>query len=138
MIIATVARGAYPSPLNYSGFPKSVCVSLNEVVCHGIPNDKPLRDGDIVNIDVTLIVDGWHGDSSRMYYAGSVKRAAERLVEVTYEAMLRGIAQVRPGNFTGDIGAAIQEVMESYELTLDGKTYPSTCVCVCVCCNDAS
>ncbi len=105
-------HGALPATLNYRGYTKSSCTSINHVVCHGIPNDKPLRDGDIVNIDVTLIVDGYHGDSSRMYYAGQVKRAAERLVEVTYESMMRGIAEVKPGNHTGDIGAAIQEYAE--------------------------
>jgi methionyl aminopeptidase len=105
-------HGAYPAPLNYRGYRKSICTSINHVVCHGIPDDKPLRDGDIVNIDVTLIVDGWHGDSSRMYNVGNVPRRAERLVEVTYEAMMRGIAMVKPGNTTGDIGAAIQEFAE--------------------------
>ena len=105
-------HGAYPAPLNYRGYRKSICTSINHVVCHGIPDDKPLREGDIVNIDVTLIVDGWHGDSSRMYLVGAVPRRAERLVEVTYEAMMRGIAMVKPGNTTGDIGAAIQEFAE--------------------------
>ncbi|MDB5641071.1 MAG: map [Hyphomicrobiales bacterium] len=103
---------AYPAPLSYRGYRKSICTSINHVVCHGIPDDKPLRDGDIVNIDVTLIVDGWHGDSSRMYNVGNVPRRAERLVEVTYEALMRGIAVVKPGNTTGDIGAAIQEYAE--------------------------
>jgi methionyl aminopeptidase len=82
-------------------------------VCHGCPNDKPLRDGDILNIDVTLLVDGWHGDSSRMYGVGEVPRRAERLIEVTFEAMMRGIAAIRPGGTTGDIGAAIQDYAES-------------------------
>jgi methionyl aminopeptidase len=104
---------AYPAPLGYRGYRKSICTSINHVVCHGIPDDKPLRDGDIVNIDVTLIVDGWHGDSSRMYLVGAVPRRAERLVEVTYEAMMRGIAAVKPGATTGDIGAAIQEYAEA-------------------------
>jgi methionyl aminopeptidase len=106
-------HGAYPAPLSYRGYRKSICTSINHVVCHGIPDDKPLRDGDIVNIDVTLIVDGWHGDSSRMYNVGNVPRRAERLVEVTYEALMRGIGVVKPGNTTGDIGAAIQEYAES-------------------------
>ena len=105
-------HGAYPAPLNYRGYRKSICTSINHVVCHGIPDDKPLRDGDIINVDVTLIVDGWHGDSSRMYNVGIIPRRAERLVEVTYEAMMRGIAMVKPGNTTGDIGAAIQEFAE--------------------------
>jgi methionyl aminopeptidase len=106
-------HGAYPAPLSYRGYRKSICTSINHVVCHGIPDDKPLRDGDIVNIDVTLIVDGWHGDSSRMYNVGNVPRRAERLVEVTYEALMRGIGVVKPGATTGDIGAAIQEYAES-------------------------
>lgn len=105
-------HGAAPATLNYRGYTKSCCTSVNHVVCHGIPNDKPLRDGDIVNIDVTYVLDGWHGDSSRMYTVGTIKRAAERLIEVTYEALMRGIAEVRPGAHTGDIGAAIQEYAE--------------------------
>ena len=106
-------HGAYPATLGYKGYMKSTCTSINHVVCHGIPNDKPLKDGDIVNVDVTLILDGWHGDSSRMYPVGEVKRAAERLMEVTWEAMMRGIAEVRPGNSTGDIGYAIQRYAEA-------------------------
>jgi methionyl aminopeptidase len=106
-------HNAIPATLNYRGYTKSSCTSINHVVCHGIPNDKPLRDGDIVNIDVTLIVDGWHGDSSRMYAVGEIKRAAERLVEVTYESLMHGIAAVRPGHTTGDIGAAIQDYVEA-------------------------
>lgn len=105
-------HGAIPATLNYRGYQKSCCTSINHVVCHGIPGPKPLREGDIVNIDVTLIVDGWHGDSSRMYKVGNVKRAAERLIDVTYEAMMRGIEAIRPGRTTGDIGAAIQEYAE--------------------------
>jgi methionyl aminopeptidase len=107
-----LAHGALPATLGYKGYMKSTCTSINHVVCHGIPNEKPLKDGDIVNIDVTLIVDGWHGDSSRMYKVGNVKRAAERLMEVTYESMMRGIAVIRPGATTGDIGHAIQEYAE--------------------------
>ncbi|WP_293862662.1 type I methionyl aminopeptidase [uncultured Alsobacter sp.] len=106
-------HGAYPAPLMYRGYRKGICTSINHVVCHGIPNDKPLRDGDIVNIDVTLVLDGWHGDSSRMYLVGDVPRRAVRLVEVTYEALMRGIAAVKPGATTGDIGAAIQEFAEA-------------------------
>jgi methionyl aminopeptidase len=106
------ANDALPATLGYKGYMKSTCTSINHVVCHGIPNEKPLKDGDIVNIDVTLIVDGWHGDSSRMYKVGNVKRAAERLMEVTYESMMRGIAVIRPGATTGDIGHAIQEYAE--------------------------
>jgi methionyl aminopeptidase len=108
-----MAHGAYPAPLDYRGYRKSICTSINHVVCHGIPDEKPLREGDIVNIDVTFILDGWHGDASRMYGVGEIPRRAERLVEVTYEALLRGIAAVRPGATTGDIGAAIQRYAES-------------------------
>jgi methionyl aminopeptidase len=106
-------HGAIPATLNYRGYTKSICTSLNHVVCHGIPAPRPLREGDIVNIDVTLIVDGWHGDSSRMYPVGEISRKAERLIEVTYEAMMRGIAAVKPGATTGDIGAAIQTFAEA-------------------------
>ena len=109
----TIERGAVPAPLNYRGFPKSICTSINHVVCHGIPGDKVLRDGDIVNIDVTPIVDGWHGDSSRMFYAGDVSIKARRLCDITYEAMMRGIEVVKPGATTGDIGHAIQSYVES-------------------------
>jgi methionyl aminopeptidase len=111
----TFARdhGAYPAPLHYRGYPRSICTSINHVVCHGIPNDKPLRDGDILNIDVTLIVDGWHGDSSRMYFVGEAPRRAARLCDITYEALMRGIAAIRPGGSTNDIGAAIQSYAES-------------------------
>ncbi len=104
---------ASPAPLNYRGYPKSICTSINHVVCHGIPNDKPLREGDILNIDVTLVKDGWHGDSSRMYCVGEVTRKAERLVEVTYECLMRGIAAVKPGGHLGDIGYAIQSYAEA-------------------------
>ena len=105
--------GALPATLNYRGYTKSSCTSINHVVCHGIPDDKPLREGDVVNIDVTFVLDGWHGDSSRMYPVGQIKRAAERLLEVTYESLLRGIAAVRPGVRTGAIGAAIQTYAEA-------------------------
>lgn len=105
-------HGAFPATLNYRGYTKSTCTSINHVVCHGIPDDKPLREGDIVNIDVTYLLDGWHGDSSRMYSVGEIKRAAERLLEVTYESLLRGIAAVKPGAKTGAIGAAIQTYAE--------------------------
>jgi len=106
-------HGAIPAPLHYRGFPKSICTSINHVVCHGIPGPKPLREGDILNIDVTLIVDGWHGDTSRMYPVGRINRRAERLIQVTYEALERGIAAVRPGATTGDIGHAIQVFAEA-------------------------
>jgi methionyl aminopeptidase len=106
-------HGAIPAPLNYRGYTKGICTSLNHVVCHGIPGPRPLREGDIVNIDITLIVDGWHGDSSRMYPVGEISRKAERLIEVTYESMMLGIAAVKPGNTVGHIGAAIQAYAEA-------------------------
>ena len=108
-----MAHGAIPAPLNYRGFPKTICTSLNHVVCHGIPGPRVLKDGDVLNFDVTFIVDGWHGDSSRMYGVGKISRAAERLLEVTYNALMRGVAAVRPGATTGDIGAAIQAYAEA-------------------------
>src|SRR5205814_4534249 len=101
-------HGALPATLMYRGYRRSTCTSINHVVCHGIPSEKPLKEDDIVNIDVTLVVDGWHGDSSRMYAAGPINRKAERLIEVTYESLRRGIDAVRPGGRTGDIGHAIQ------------------------------
>ena len=108
----TVARGGVPAPLYYRGFPKSICTSINHVVCHGIPGPKKLKDGDIVNVDVTVILDGWHGDTSRMYLIGDVPLKARKLVDATYEALMRGIAQARPGNTLGDIGHAIQSYAE--------------------------
>lgn len=105
-------HGAIPAPLGYRGFPKSICTSVNHVVCHGIPGDKVLRDGDAVNIDVTTIVDGWHGDTSRMFFAGEPKVKAAKLVEATFTAMWKGIEVVRPGATTGDIGHAIQSYAE--------------------------
>ena len=110
----TVAQGAIPAPLNYKGFPKSVCTSINEVVCHGIPGDLVLADGDIVNVDVTTILDGYFGDSSRMFLIGNVSDEARRLVDVTRECLELGIAQVRPGNTLGDVGAAIQAHAEGH------------------------
>jgi methionyl aminopeptidase len=107
-----VARGAVPAPLNYRGFPKSICTSINHVVCHGIPGERRLVAGDIVNIDVTVILDGWHGDSSRMYAAGQPSTKARVLMDVTYEALSRGIAAVKPGATFGDIGHAIQSFAE--------------------------
>jgi methionyl aminopeptidase len=108
-----VQREAVPAPLGYRGFPKSICTSVNHVVCHGIPGDKRLVEGDILNIDVTTILDGWHGDTSRMFFVGDVGVKARKLVEVTYEAMMRGIAAVKPGNTLGDIGHAIQTFAEA-------------------------
>ena len=109
---------AIPATLNYRGYTHSICTSVNHVVCHGIPGPKPLRDGDIVNIDVTLIVDGWHGDTSRMYTVGGVTRKAERLIAVTYEALLRGIEAVKPGRTTGHIGHAIQTFAETERMSV--------------------
>ena len=105
---------AIPAPLNYKGFPKATCISVNHVVCHGIPGDKILKNGDIVNIDVTTIIDGWHGDTSRMFFCGdNISTKARLLVETTYECMMRGIEQVKPGTTLGDIGHAIQTHAES-------------------------
>ena len=110
---ATLAAGAKPAPLNYRGFPKSVCTSINEVVCHGIPDGTVLKNGDIINVDVTCILDGYYGDASRMYLVGDVSPDAKRLVQVTRECLDLGIKQVRPGGFVGDIGQAIQAHAES-------------------------
>jgi methionyl aminopeptidase len=112
------AHNALPATLMYRGYRKSTCTSINHVVCHGIPGEKPLKDGDIVNVDVTLILNGWHGDSSRMYAVGEIPRRAERLIEVTYEAMMRGIAAIKPGGTTGDIGAAIQAYVEAQHMSV--------------------
>lgn len=106
-------HGAIPAPLGYRGFPKSICTSVNHVVCHGIPGEKRLGDGDIVNIDVTVILDGWHGDTSRMYNVGNVRRLAERLVDITFQALWKGIDVVKPGGTVGDIGYAIQTFVEA-------------------------
>ena len=113
-----VGQGAIPAPLNYRGFPKSICTSVNHVVCHGIPGEKRLEDGDIVNIDVTVILDGWHGDTSRMFLVGKVGVKARRLVDVTYEAMMRGIEAVKPGTTLGDIGHAIQSHAEAQRFSV--------------------
>src|ERR1700743_1828859 len=102
-----VSHGALPACLGYRGYRNTVCTSINHVVCHGIPNDKPLREGDILNIDVTVILDGWHGDTSRMYPVGEIKRKSERLIEITFEAMMCGIAAVKPVGTTGYTGLAI-------------------------------
>jgi methionyl aminopeptidase len=105
-------RGALPACLGYRGYTKTVCISPNHVVCHGIPGDRSLREGDIVNIDVTVILDGYHGDTSRMYGVGPVAPRAKRLVDITYEALHRGLAAVKPGARTGDIGHVIQSYAE--------------------------
>ena len=109
----TVEQGAIPAPLNYHGFPKSVCTSVNHVVCHGIPGPKRLKDGDIINVDVTSIIDGWHGDTSKTFYVGTPRVKARKVVEVARRALEIGIAAVRPGARLGDIGHAIQQYVES-------------------------
>ena len=113
-----VERKAIPAPLNYKGFPKSICTSVNHVVCHGIPNARLLKNGDIINIDVTVILEGWHGDTSRMFYVGEVPIKAKRLVQITYDAMMLGIEQVKPGATTGDIGHAIQKYVEKHNYSV--------------------
>ena len=112
------AAGAKSATIGYKGYQHASCISVNHVVCHGIPGDKKLKDGDILNIDVTVIVDGWFGDSSRMYVAGKLNRKAERLIEVTHDALMRGIDAVRPGNTFGDIGHAIQSFVESHRMSV--------------------
>ena len=106
-------HGAYPACLFYKGYGKTTCISPNHIVCHGIPGERTLREGDIVNIDVTVIVDGWHGDTSRMYGVGKVSPRARRLVDVTYEGLERGLAAIKPGATFGDIGHAIQTYVEA-------------------------
>ena len=112
------ARGAIPATLGYRGYTKSCCTSINHVVCHGIPADRPLRDGDIVNIDVTPMLDGWHGDTSRMYLVGDVGIKARKLVQITYECLMKGIAAAKPGNRLGDIGHAIQTHAEAHRYSV--------------------
>ncbi|KAA9133560.1 type I methionyl aminopeptidase [Marinihelvus fidelis] len=114
----TEVQDAIPAPLNYKGFPKSICTSVNHVVCHGIPGDKVLKDGDIVNIDVTVIKDGWHGDTSKMFYVGEPSIRAKRVCDVAYQAMVTGIEMVAPGVRLGDIGYAIQRHVESQSLSV--------------------
>lgn len=109
---------AIPAPLNYRGFPKSICTSVNHVICHGIPGDKKLKEGDIINIDVTVIKDGWHGDTSRMFTVGKPSIRAKRLIDVTYEAMKLGIEMVAPGVRLGDIGHAIQQYVEKNRFSI--------------------
>lgn len=108
-----VKAGAYPAPLYYRGFPKSICTSINHVICHGIPGGKRLKEGDTMNIDVTVILDGWHGDTSRMFFAGKPAIRAQRLCDITFEALQLGINQAQPGNTLGDIGHAIQSFAEA-------------------------
>ena len=112
------AHGAISASLNYRGFPKSICTSINHVVCHGIPGERRLEDGDIVNIDVTVILDGWHGDTSRMYVAGTASTRARNLMDVTYEAMMLGVRAVRPGATLGDVGHAIQSYVEAHRFSV--------------------
>ena len=114
----TEQQDAVPAPLNYMGFPKSVCTSLNHQVCHGIPSDRKLQRGDILNIDVTVIKDGYHGDTSRMFCVGKPSVQAQRLVDLTYEALQRAIAMVRPGIRLGDLGHAIQSFAEAERLSV--------------------
>jgi methionyl aminopeptidase len=113
-----VKHGAIPATLGYRGYTKSSCTSVNHVVCHGIPGDRVLADGDIINIDVTVILDGWHGDSSRMYVAGDASTKAKLLMDVTYDAMMKGIAAIRPGATLGDIGHAIQVHVEKHRFSV--------------------
>ena len=108
----TIKAGAIPAPLNYHGFPKSVCTSVNHVVCHGIPGNKTLNDGDIINVDVTSILNGWHGDNSKTFFVGTPKIRAKKIVEVAHQALEIGIEVVRPGATLGDIGHAIQSYVE--------------------------
>jgi len=111
--------GAYSAPLFYRGFPKSCCTSPNHIVCHGIPKNKILKEGDIVNVDVTTFKNGWHGDTSRMFYVGKVSIKAENLTKTTYEAMMKAIKILKNGVHLGDIGSAIQKHVESKEIFVD-------------------
>ena len=108
-----IAHGAIPAPLNYRGYPKSICTSINHVVCHGIPGERKLENGDILNIDVTVILNGWHGDSSRMYVAGTASTRARNLMDVTYEAMMRGVARGEAGRDAGRCRPRDPELMSS-------------------------
>ncbi|MEP3332733.1 type I methionyl aminopeptidase [Sedimentitalea sp.] len=110
--------GAKSATIGYKGYEHASCISVNHVVCHGIPSDKKLKDGDIINIDVTVIVDGWFGDTSRMYVAGKLPRKAERLIQVTHDALMKGIEIVKPGNTFGDIGHAIQTYVEAHRMSV--------------------
>jgi methionyl aminopeptidase len=118
-IRAEVERaGATSATIGYRGYQHASCISVNHVVCHGIPGPKVLKDGDILNIDVTVILDGWYGDTSRMYVAGSLPRKAERLIQITHDALMKGIEAVRPGNTFGDIGHAIQTYVEANRMSV--------------------
>ncbi len=111
-------RGAVSATIGYKGYQHASCISINHVVCHGIPGDKILKDGDILNIDVTVIVDGWYGDNSRMYVAGNLPRKADRLIQVTHDALMKGIEAAKPGNTFGDIGHAIQSHVEANRMSV--------------------
>jgi methionyl aminopeptidase len=113
-----VKAGAVSATIGYRGYQHASCISVNHVVCHGIPGDKKLKDGDILNIDVTVIVDGWYGDTSRMYVAGKMNRKAERLIQVTHDSLMKGIEAVKPGNTFGDIGNAIQTYVEAQRMSV--------------------
>ena len=113
-----LAHDAVPAPLNYRGYPKSICTSIIHVVCHGIPSDRKLENGDVLNIDVTVILNGWHGDTSRMYSAGTPNTRARNLIDITYESLMRGLAVVKPGATLGDIGHAIQSFVESHRMSV--------------------
>ncbi len=114
----TLDRGGLPACLGYKGYMKTVCTSINHVVCHGIPGDRVLKEGDIVNIDHTVIVDSWHGDSSRMYAVGEIGARPKKLIDVTYEALALGLEQVKPGNTFGDIGFVIQRHVEAARMSV--------------------
>ncbi len=114
----TLDHGAYPACLGYRGYDKTICTSINHVVCHGVPSERTLREGDIVNVDHTVVLDGWHGDSSRMFGVGSVGPRARRLIEVTYESLEAGLAAIRPGVRLGDVGHAIQQVVEGARMSV--------------------
>ncbi|MDC3068194.1 type I methionyl aminopeptidase [Paracoccaceae bacterium] len=113
-----VSKKSTPATLGYRGYPKSCCISLNHIVCHGIPGDKKVKNGDILNIDVTCILDGWYGDTSRMYTVGDVSLKSKRLIEVTYHSLLEGIKSAKPGNTFGDIGANIQNYVEKNKMSV--------------------
>jgi methionyl aminopeptidase len=113
-----LAHNAVPATLGYRGYPKSCCISLNHVVCHGIPGNKKLKNGDILNIDVTCILDGWYGDTSRMFTVGDINLKSKRLIEITHDALLLGIESVKPGNTFGDIGAIIQKFVEKNKMSV--------------------
>ena len=110
----TLKNNAIPAPLNYKGFPKSICTSINEVICHGIPEDRELNEGDIINVDVTCIINGFYGDASRMYKVGKISKEAEQLIDITEQSLYKGIEAVKPGNTTGDIGYVIEEFITPY------------------------